>query len=196
MRQRLAGCQPKLLPPFRRRALPHALPIPFRHASGGCSTLPARLSSRAILSPPPARQTDHGWPWPPPEPFPNRWQMQVMAWFAVAGDCQPAGLAVCAAHRAPAGRLCRGRRNAGARSGRHHPAAFRPAEIGRAAYAFNQMRNRLRAFVDDRTAMVGRSATICARRSRACVSASKTCPTDQREGILKEVTEMEAMIAR
>ncbi|MCP5410536.1 MAG: HAMP domain-containing protein [Alphaproteobacteria bacterium] len=30
-----------------------------------------------------------------------------------------------------------------------------PAEVGRAAHAFNRMQSRLRSFVDDRTAMVG-----------------------------------------
>jgi signal transduction histidine kinase len=51
-----------------------------------------------------------------------------------------------------------------------------PAEIGRAAHAFNQMHNRLRAFVDDRTAMVGAISHDLRTPSPACVSGWRMCP--------------------
>ncbi|MFD2134691.1 HAMP domain-containing protein [Novosphingobium resinovorum] len=71
-----------------------------------------------------------------------------------------------------------------------------PAEIGRAANAFNQMRHRLRAFVDDRTAMVGAISHDLRTPLTRLRFRIEDVPDDQREGLLKEVTEMEAMISQ
>jgi two-component system OmpR family sensor kinase len=70
-----------------------------------------------------------------------------------------------------------------------------PAEIGRAAYAFNLMRFRLRAFVDDRTAMVGAISHDLRTPLTRLRFRVEDVPDGIREGILKEVTEMESMIA-
>jgi len=70
-----------------------------------------------------------------------------------------------------------------------------PAEIGRAAYAFNQMRHRLRAFVDDRTAMVGAISHDLRTPLTRLRFRIEDVDDDLREGLLKEVTEMEQLIA-
>lgn len=71
-----------------------------------------------------------------------------------------------------------------------------PAEIGRAANAFNQMRHRLRAFVDDRTAMVGAISHDLRTPLTRLRFRIEDVPDEQRDGLLKEVGEMEAMISQ
>jgi signal transduction histidine kinase len=69
-----------------------------------------------------------------------------------------------------------------------------PAEIGRAAHAFNQMHNRLRAFVDDRTAMVGAISHDLRTPLTRLRFRLEDVPEDQRPALLREVAEMESMI--
>jgi len=179
------------------RPQPKPQPIPFRRAN------PALFG----LSPPPfiegdfiaaLRQSDGTWiaVAPRAEPFPNRWQMQVIAWFLLSlAIVSP--LAWAFARRIV--RPLQGFAEAAEMLGRDPSATILPlsgpAEIGRAAYAFNQMRHRLRAFVDDRTAMVGAISHDLRTPLTRLRFRVEDVPDEQRDGILKEVTEMEAMIA-
>jgi len=70
-----------------------------------------------------------------------------------------------------------------------------PAEIGRAAHAFNVMQSRLRSFVDDRTAMVGAiSHDLRTPLTRLRFRIEEVEDDGIRDGMNAEVAEMEAMI--
>ena len=172
-------------------------PIPFRRETSGLLTLatPPFIEGDFIAA---VQQKDGSWTAvaPRPEPFPNRWQMQVMAWF-IASLAIVSPLAWLFARRIV--RPLEGFAKAAEALGRDPSATIMPlsgpAEIGRAAYAFNLMRYRLRAFVDDRTAMVGAISHDLRTPLTRLRFRVEDVPDEQREGILKEVTEMEAMIA-
>ena len=132
---------------------------------------------------------------PAPEPFPNEWQQRLMLWFAISFSLvAPIGylfarrlVAPIAAFSAAAERL--GRDPSGpvmALSG--------PAEIGRAAAAFNLMQQRLKRYIDDRTAMVGaisHDLRTPLARIRFRVDAA---PPKVKEGVLGDVAQMEEMV--
>jgi signal transduction histidine kinase len=133
---------------------------------------------------------------PTPEPFPNAWQRRVLLWFLIA-----------AAVVAPVGwlfsrRLVRpisGFANAAEQLGRDPTAPILvlegPAEVGRAAHAFNRMQSRLRSFVDDRTAMIGAISHDLRTPLTRMRFRIEELPDDLREGMLHEVEEMEQMIS-
>ena len=175
-----------------------AQPIPFRHAASSLLALtsPPFIEGDFIAA---ARQGDGSWlaVAPRPEPFPNRWQMQVIVWFLLSlAIVSP--LAWLFARRIV--RPLQGFADAAEALGRDPSATILPlsgpAEIGRAAYAFNQMRFRLRAFVDDRTAMVGAISHDLRTPLTRLRFRVEDVPDAQRDGILQEVTEMEAMISQ
>ncbi len=132
---------------------------------------------------------------PIPEPFPNAWQRRVLLWFAIA-----------AAVVLPAGwlfsrRLVRpisGFAQAAERLGRDPSAPVLalegPAEIGRAAQAFNRMQSRLRSFVDDRTVMIGAISHDLRTPLTRMRFRIEDVPEDVRTGMLEDVDEMEQMI--
>lgn len=176
---------------------PHAQPIPFHRTRAALLSLATApfIEGDFIAA---ARQSDGAWiaVAPRAEPFPNRWQMQVIAWFLLSlAIVSP--LAWLFARRIV--RPLQGFAEAAEMLGRDPSATILPlsgpAEIGRAAYAFNQMRHRLRAFVDDRTAMVGAISHDLRTPLTRLRFRVEDVPDAQRDGILKEVTEMEAMIA-
>jgi signal transduction histidine kinase len=70
-----------------------------------------------------------------------------------------------------------------------------PAEVGRAAHAFNKMQSRLRSFVDDRTAMVGAISHDLRTPLTRLRFRIEDVPDELREGMLGEVDEMEQMIS-
>ncbi|SDC62360.1 Signal transduction histidine kinase [Variovorax sp. CF079] len=133
---------------------------------------------------------------PVPEPFPNAWQRRVLLWFLIA-----------AAVVAPAGwmfsrRLVRpiaGFAHAAERLGRDPAAPVLalegPAELGRAAQAFNLMQSRLRSFVDDRTAMIGAISHDLRTPLTRMRFRIEDVPDDMRTGMLQDMEEMERMIS-
>lgn len=144
-----------------------------------------------------ALATPDGWVvvQPMPEPFPNSWQRRVLLWFALAfAMIAPAGWLF-------ARRLVRpiyGFAVAAEQLGRDPTAPVMaiegPAEVGRAAHAFNRMQSRLRSFVDDRTAMIG--AISHDLRTPLTRLRFRIEEVDEllRDGMLHEVDEMEKMI--
>lgn len=132
---------------------------------------------------------------PVPESFPNAWQRRVLLWFLIA-----------AAIVAPAGwlfsrRLVRpiaGFAHAADQLGRDPAAPVLalegPAEIGRAAQAFNRMQARLRSFVDDRTVMIGAISHDLRTPLTRLRFRIEDVPDDLRAGMLEDVQEMELMI--
>ncbi|EJL77861.1 signal transduction histidine kinase [Polaromonas sp. CF318] len=133
---------------------------------------------------------------PVPEPFPNAWQRRVLLWFLVA-----------AAVVAPAGwwfsrRLVRpisGFASAAERLGRDPSAPVLalggPAEVGRAAHAFNRMQSRLRSFVADRTAMIGAISHDLRTPLTRMRFRIEDVPDGVRQGMEADLDEMEQMIS-
>jgi signal transduction histidine kinase len=133
---------------------------------------------------------------PAPEPFPNSWQRRVLVWFAASF-----------ALTAPFGWLfarrivkpLSGFVEAAELLGRDPSAVVRgldgPAEVGRAARAFNRMQARLKSFVDDRTAMVGAiSHDLRTPLTRLRFRIEDVESEAMRDGMIGEVEEMEQMI--
>jgi signal transduction histidine kinase len=124
------------------------------------------------------------------------WQKRVALWFALAfGITAPIGWLFARRLSRPLDRFA----EAAARLGRDPSAALAtlngPAEIGRAANAFNLMQQRLRSFVDDRTAMVGAISHDLRTPLTRMRFRVEEVPDDVRAGLLSEVEEMEAMIS-
>lgn len=132
---------------------------------------------------------------PQPEPFPNSWQQRVLLWFLISfALVAPLGLLF-------ARRLARplaGFANAAEKLGRDPRAPVLaqegPAEVGRAAHAFNRMQSRLRSFVDDRTAMIGAISHDLRTPLTRLRFRLEDVPEPLQAGMLAEVEEMEAMI--
>ncbi|WP_067732432.1 ATP-binding protein [Novosphingobium naphthalenivorans] len=173
-------------------------PIPFRRTPDSVFEIasPPFIEGDFVAA---ARQPDGTWlaVAPRAEPFPNAWQKRVMLWFALSlAVVSP--LAWLFARRIVL--PLRDFAKAAEQLGRDPSATIiplsGPAEIGRAANAFNQMRNRLRAFVDDRTAMVGAISHDLRTPLTRLRFRIEDVPDEQRDALLKEVTEMEAMISQ
>ncbi|MCE7795991.1 ATP-binding protein [Sphingobium sufflavum] len=132
------------------------------------------------------------------EPFPNTWQRRILLWFLCAlALVTPLGWIF-------ARRLVKpliGFAQAAEQLGRDPTAPVLalgegPAEVGRAARAFNQMQTRLRSFVDDRTAMVGAiSHDLRTPLTRLRFRIEDVDDDATRDGMIAEVEEMEAMIS-
>ena len=93
---------------------------------------------------------------PAPEAFPNDWQRRIALWFV---GCLlivvPIGYVFVRRITAPFDRFARAADALGRDPEAPAMALSGPAEIGKAASAFNDMQARIRRYVGDRTAMVG-----------------------------------------
>jgi two-component system OmpR family sensor kinase len=131
----------------------------------------------------------------PPEPFPNDWQSRVMLWFAgclvvIALAGYLFGRRITAPIRAfsdAAERLGRDPRQGGI-------PLRGPAEIGKAAAAFNRMQERLKRYVDDRTAMVAAISHDLRTPLARIRFKLEAAPEDVRAAVTRDVERMEEMI--
>lgn len=133
---------------------------------------------------------------PKPEPFPNAWQRRVLWWFAAAfAVVGPLGYLFARRLARPIDQFAA----AAERIGRDPSAPLAPlsgpAEIGRAAKAFNQMHNRLRRFVEDRTGMVGAISHDLRTPLARMRFRLERVPADVRVGMLHDIQQMEEMIS-
>lgn len=173
-------------------------PIPFRHAAGTLFDLtsPPFIEGDFVAA---LRRPNGQWVAVAPraEPFPNAWQKRVMLWFALSlAIVSPLAWLFARRIVLPLRDFARAAELLGRDPSATILPLSGPAEIGRAANAFNQMRNRLRAFVDDRTAMVGAISHDLRTPLTRLRFRIEDVPDEQRDGLLKEVTEMEAMISQ
>jgi signal transduction histidine kinase len=133
---------------------------------------------------------------PTPEPFPNSWQRRIILWFLIS-FALVAPLGWIFAQRVV--RPIAGFAQAAERLGRDPTtlvlALEGPAEVGRAAHAFNRMQSRLRSFVDDRTAMVGAISHDLRTPLTRLRFRIEDVPDALRDDMLAEVDEMEQMIS-
>jgi signal transduction histidine kinase len=173
-------------------------PIPFRHSGGSffALTSPPFIEGDFVAA---TRQPDGQWlaVAPRAEPFPNAWQKRVMLWFALSlAIISPLAWLFARRIVVPLKDFAQAAEQLGRDPSATILPLSGPAEIGRAANAFNQMRHRLRAFVDDRTAMVGAISHDLRTPLTRLRFRIEDVPDDQRDGLLKEVSEMEAMISQ
>ena len=187
---------PKALPQPAVPGTPQ--PIPFRRAGDSMFTLasPPFIEGDFVAA---TRQADGQWlaVAPRAEPFPNAWQKRVMLWFALSlAIVSPLAWLFARRIVVPLKDFAQAAEQLGRDPSATIMPLSGPAEIGRAANAFNQMRFRLRSFVDDRTAMVGAISHDLRTPLTRLRFRIEDVPDDQRDGLLKEVTEMEAMISQ
>lgn len=173
-------------------------PIPFRHSGGSffALTSPPFIEGDFVAA---TRQPNGQWlaVAPRAEPFPNAWQKRVMLWFALSlAIISPLAWLFARRIVVPLKDFAQAAEQLGRDPSATILPLSGPAEIGRAANAFNQMRHRLRAFVDDRTAMVGAISHDLRTPLTRLRFRIEDVPDDQRDGLLKEVSEMEAMISQ
>jgi signal transduction histidine kinase len=131
----------------------------------------------------------------PPDPFPSDWQIRVSLW--IGGCLLILGLAAwlfsrritapIIAFAAAAERLGRDPR------GGAIPLKG-PAEIGKAAAAFNRMQERLKRYVDDRTAMVAAISHDMRTPLARIRFKLEDAPEAVRVGVTRDVERMEGMI--
>jgi signal transduction histidine kinase len=134
---------------------------------------------------------------PRPEPFPNAWQRRILLWFAISlALVAPFGWLFTRRLVKPLKAFAQAAEQLGRDPSATIVPLHGPAEIGRAAHAFNLMQNRLRSFVDDRTAMVGAISHDLRTPLTRMRFRIEDVPDDVREGLLDEVDEMEAMITQ
>lgn len=134
---------------------------------------------------------------PAAEPFPNSWQRRVLLWFAISlALVAPFGWLFAQRLVKPLRRFAGAAEQLGRDPSTTIGPLDGPAEIGRAAHAFNLMQNRLRTFVDDRTAMVGAISHDLRTPLTRMRFRLEDVQGEAREGLLEEVDEMEAMIAQ
>lgn len=134
---------------------------------------------------------------PVPEPFPNAWQQRVLLWFMVAiAIVGPLGWLFARRIVTPLSDFA----YAAEQLGRDPAGPVRtlrgPGELGRAANAFNLMHSRLRAFIDDRTTMVGAiSHDLRTPLTRLRFRIEDIADDGLRDSVAAEVDDMEAMIS-
>ncbi|MBH0114345.1 HAMP domain-containing protein [Novosphingobium sp. YJ-S2-02] len=175
-----------------------AQPIPFRRQHDSIFNLasPPFIEGDFVAA---ARQGDGSWiaVAPREEPFPNAWQRRVIVWFALSlAIISPLAWLFARRIVLPLREFASAAEQLGRDPSAQIPPLSGPAEIGGAAIAFNQMRNRVRAFVEDRTTMVGAISHDLRTPLTRLRFRIEDVPDDQRGGLLKEVTEMEAMISQ
>lgn len=133
---------------------------------------------------------------PAPEPFPNAWQRRVLLWFVISfAIVAPVGWLFARRVVKPLVRFA----EAAELMGRDPTATGLdldgPAEVGRAANAFNTMQSRVKSFVGDRTAMIGAiSHDLRTPLTRLRFRIEEVDDEGIRDGMIGEVEEMEAMI--
>jgi signal transduction histidine kinase len=132
---------------------------------------------------------------PAPEPFPNRWQRRIFLWFATAMLLiTPFAWLFARRLTGPLAEFAA----AAERLGRDPAAApanlTGPAEVGRAARAFNHMQARLKRFVDDRTAMVGAIGHDLRTPLARMRFRLERAPEGLKRGMLNDIQQMEDML--
>jgi two-component system OmpR family sensor kinase len=177
-----------------RRTVSTALPIAPRAGLFGLAPLPFVEGDFVAAM----RHPDGRWSvvQPAPEAFPTAWQRRVILWFLIAfAIVAPLGWLFARRIVRPLARFTEAAEQLGRDPSAALVALEGPAEIGRAANAFNVMQSRLRSFVDDRTAMVGAiSHDLRTPLTRLRFRIEEVDDDDVRHDMTSEVEEMEAMI--
>jgi signal transduction histidine kinase len=133
---------------------------------------------------------------PAPEPFPNTWQRRILLWFAVSfAMVAPIGYLFARRLAAPLEAFSVAAERLGRDPSNPVLGLTGPAEIGRAAAAFNLMQQRLKRYIDDRTAMVGAISHDLRTPLARMRFRIERGPAEFKAGMLKDVSQMEEMIS-
>jgi signal transduction histidine kinase len=132
---------------------------------------------------------------PEPEACPNTWQRRVLMWFALSlAVVAPLGWIFARRLAAPLAGFAAAAEQLGRDPASPVIVADGPAEIGRAARAFNAMQGRLSRYITDRTAMIGAiSHDLRTPLARLRFRLERASPALRRE-IGQDLDQMEAMI--
>ena len=143
------------------------------------------------------RRTDGRWlVVSPREPFPSAWQERIILWFVVSATAL-APLAYLFARRLAAPiKVFAGAAERLGRDPRAPPLRLRgPPEVRQAASAFNEMQERLRRYVDDRTAVVGAVAHDLRTPLTRLRFRVEAAPEGLRDKMVADMDQMDAMIS-
>lgn len=133
---------------------------------------------------------------PQPEGFPNSWQRRVLLWFGLSvALIAPVALFVAWRLAAPLKVFAESADRLGREPSADLPPLSGPAEIGKAADAFNLMQRRLKRYVDDRTGMIRAiSHDLRTPLTRMRFKLERASPALRAE-IGRDMDQMEEMIA-
>jgi signal transduction histidine kinase len=126
----------------------------------------------------------------------SAWQKRILLWFAIS-VLPLAPLAYVFARRlaAPIAAFAEAAEQFGRDPTAPHLALAGPSEIGVAAVAFNEMQDRLRRYVEDRTAMVGAVAHDLRTPLTRLRFRVESAPEPVRSKMTNDIEQMDAMIA-
>lgn len=144
-----------------------------------------------------ALKTPTGWVTvkPQPEGFPNSWQRRVLIWFGLSfGLVAPIGYLLARRLAAPLGRFAAAAERLGREPAADLAPLAGPAEVGRAARAFNLMQQRLKRYVEDRTGMVGAISHDLRTPLARMRFKLERAPPALRAALGRDITQMEEMI--
>jgi signal transduction histidine kinase len=143
------------------------------------------------------QQPDGSWLLVRPKPsFPTPWQRIILLWFVISAVAL-APFAYLLARRlaAPISAFAAAAERLG-RDPNAPPLTLRgPAEVGRAVRAFNEMQDRLRRYVDDRTAMVGAVAHDMRTPLTRLRFRIESIPEPLRLKMAADIDQMDAMVS-
>ena len=126
----------------------------------------------------------------------NPWQQRIALWFVLSAMAIAPVAYIFARRLSAPIRLFAGAAERLGRDPRAPPLALRgSAEIGVAVKAFNDMQERLRRYVEDRTAMVGAIAHDLRTPLTRLRFRIESLPEDQRAKMETDIDQMEAMIS-
>ena len=133
---------------------------------------------------------------PQPEGFPNSWQRRVLLWFGLSvALIAPVAFYVAWRLAAPLKVFAESADRLGREPSADLPPLRGPAEIGKAADAFNLMQQRLKRYVDDRTGMIRAiSHDLRTPLTRMRFKLERASPA-LRSAIGRDMDQMEEMIA-
>jgi signal transduction histidine kinase len=144
------------------------------------------------------RQPGGGWMVvrPSPEPFPTPWQQRFFLWFATCFVLlAPVGYLFARRITAPIGLFSQAAEQLGRDPTAPAIELSGPAEIGRAASAFNEMQARLKRYVEHRTATISAVAHDLRTPLARIRFKIESLPPQEKESIGRDVAMMEQMIA-
>jgi signal transduction histidine kinase len=143
------------------------------------------------------RQTNGEWKIVYPEQmFPTPWQKRILLWFVVSAVAlAPAALWFARRLAAPISAFAAAAERLG-RDPKAPPLELDgPAEVERAAIAFNEMQGRLRRYVDDRTQMVAAVAHDLRTPLTRLRFRIESAPESLQTKMIADIDQMEAMIS-
>jgi signal transduction histidine kinase len=144
------------------------------------------------------RQPDGRWAVVRPQPKfgPDAWQQRIALWFVLSAIAMAPVAYVFARRLSAPIRLFADAAERLGRDPRAEPlVATGPSEIRVAVRAFNDMQERLRRYVEDRTAMVGAIAHDLRTPLTRLRFRIESLPDDQRAKMSNDIDQMEAMIS-